>query len=40
LTVAAPPLEGAAWLRLTIADVAGVDRIFEWNASVLAHDLP
>jgi hypothetical protein len=40
LTTASPPLEGAAWLRLTIADVAGTDRIFEWDASFLAHDLP
>ena len=40
LTIEAPPLEDATWLRLTVADVAGVDRIFEWDATLLAHDLP
>ena len=40
LRVAAPPLAGAAWLRLTLPGVAGVDRMFEWNAELLAHDLP
>lgn len=40
LTAPAPVLDGADWLRLTIAEVAGVDRVFEWDASLLAHDLP
>jgi hypothetical protein len=40
LAVAAPPLEGAAWLRLTLEGVAGVDRSFEWDETLLAHDLP
>lgn len=40
LTAPAPALDGAEWLRLTVADVAGVDRVFEWNASFLAHELP
>lgn len=40
LTAPEPALDGAEWLRLTIAEVAGVDRVFEWDASLLAHDLP
>jgi hypothetical protein len=40
LRVTAPSLAGAAWLRLTLPGVAGVDRIFEWDAGLLAHDLP
>lgn len=40
LRVAAPPLVGAEWLRLTLPGVAGVDRTFEWGADLLAHDLP
>lgn len=40
LRVAAPPLAGAAWLRLTLPALAGVDRVFEWDAELLAHDLP
>jgi hypothetical protein len=40
LTVTAPPLAGVTWLRLTVVGVAGVDRAFEWDASLLAHDLP
>ncbi len=40
LTAPAPPLLGAAWLRLTVQDVGGVDRVFEWDATYLAHDLP
>ena len=37
---AAPPLAGVSWLRLTVRSVAGVDRIFEWDETFLAHDLP
>jgi hypothetical protein len=40
LSAPTPPLDGASWLRLTIADVAGVDRIFEWDETLLGHDLP
>ncbi|MBL9100942.1 MAG: hypothetical protein JNL82_08290 [Myxococcales bacterium] len=40
LRVAAPSLVGATWLRLTLPAVAGVDRMFEWEAGLLAHDLP
>ncbi len=40
LRVAAPPLAGAAWLRLTLPGIAGVDRTFEWDSDLLAHDLP
>lgn len=36
----APPLSGASWLRLTVRDVAGTDRVFEWDETLLAHDLP
>ena len=40
LTAPAPSLDGVAWLRLVISDIAGVDRVFEWDATLLAHDLP
>ena len=40
LRVAAPPLAEADWLRLTLPGVAGVDRTFEWDSELLAHDLP
>ncbi len=40
LTAPAPPLDGASWLRLTIDEVAGVDRVFEWDETFLVHDLP
>ena len=40
LRVVAPPLAGAEWLRLTLPGVAGVDRTFEWDSELLAHDLP
>lgn len=40
LRFAAPPLAGADWLRLTLPGVAGVDRTFEWDSVLLAHDLP
>jgi hypothetical protein len=40
LSVAAPPLEGAGWLRLTLFEIAGVDRTFEWDEALLTHDLP
>lgn len=40
LRVAAPLLAGADWLRLTLPGVASVDRTFEWNSELLAHDLP
>lgn len=40
LSVPAPPLLGASWLRLTLVDVAGLDRVFEWSYDLLLHDLP
>lgn len=40
LTVPAVPLAGAAWLRLTLSSIAGSNRVFEWQADLLAHDLP
>lgn len=40
LHVAAPPLAGADWLRLTLPGIVGVDRTFEWDSELLAHDLP
>lgn len=40
LRVAAPPLTGVTWLRLTVLGLADVDRVFEWDAALLAHDLP
>lgn len=40
LRAPAPPLAGAAWLRLTLPAVGGVDRVFEWDETLLAHDLP
>lgn len=35
LSVAAPALAGASWLRLTLVGIGGVDRIFEWDGSLL-----
>jgi len=40
LTLQAPQLDGAEWLRLTVAGVAGVDRVFEWDGALLTHDQP
>ncbi len=40
LAASALQLSGAEWLWLTIEGVAGSDRVFEWDESLIVHDIP